>query len=105
METSSNVQGVLRYSHPLGLEINEKGICSGCLIHEERLFRLGSKMEWFACLVKDYKCKQKVKYDCIVPVLSKWLLFHSSYIKNKLNLNPLVVTYNKYFNTPLELKI
>ena len=24
--------------------------------------------------------------------------------KNKLNLNPLVVTYNKYFNTPIGIK-
>ena len=22
--------------HPLGLEINDQGICSGCLIHEEK---------------------------------------------------------------------
>ena len=22
--------------HPLGLEINEHGICSGCLVHEEK---------------------------------------------------------------------
>ena len=23
-------------NHPLGLELNEDGICSGCLIHEEK---------------------------------------------------------------------
>ena len=56
-------------------------------------------------LVNDYKCKQKVKYDCIVPVSGandSYFILHI--VKNKLNLNPLVVTYNKYFNTPIGIK-
>ena len=31
-------------------------------------------------------------------------LFYRRYRKNKLNLNPLLVTYNKYFNTELGIK-
>jgi N-acetyl sugar amidotransferase len=93
-------------NHPLGLELNEDGICSGCLIHEEK-----DSLDWdkrwddLEKLVKPYRCKQKVKYDCIVPVTGandSYFIMHL--VKNKLNLNPLAVTYNKYFNTPLGIR-
>ncbi len=107
METPSQCSRCLYdTSHPLGLEINEKGICSGCLIHEEKDY-LDWDQRWNDLLdiVNDYKCKQKVKYDCIVPVSGandSYFILHI--VKNKLNLNPLVVTYNKYFNTPIGIK-
>tara|TARA_B100000575_G_scaffold70093_1_gene54397 strand:- start:2055 stop:3275 length:1221 start_codon:yes stop_codon:yes gene_type:complete len=107
METPSQCSRCLYdTSHPLGLEINEKGICSGCLIHEEKDY-LDWDQRWneLLDLVNDYKCKQKVKYDCIVPVSGandSYFILHI--VKNKLNLNPLVVTYNKYFNTPIGIK-
>lgn len=107
METSSQCSRCLYdTSHPLGLEIDDKGICSGCLIHEEK-----DCLDWdhrwnkLLELVKNYRCKQKVKYDCIVPVSGandSYYILHI--VKNKLNLNPLVVTYNKYFNTPIGIK-
>lgn len=93
-------------NHPLGLEINDKGICSGCLIHEEK-----NSLDWdkrwddLEKLVKPYRCKQRVKYDCIVPVTGandSYFIMHL--VKNRLNLNPLAVTYNKYFNTPLGIR-
>ena len=107
MESSSQCSKCLYdISHPLGLEINDKGICSGCLIHEEKDY-LDWDQRWndLLALVKDYRCKQKVKYDCIVPVSGandSYYILHI--VKNKLNLNPLVVTYNKYFNTPVGIK-
>lgn len=107
METPSQCSRCLYdTSHPLGLEVNEKGICSGCLIHEEKDY-LDWDQRWndLLDLVNDYKCKQKVKYDCIVPVSGandSYFILHI--VKNKLNLNPLVVTYNKYFNTPIGIK-
>ncbi|MDC1443558.1 N-acetyl sugar amidotransferase [Gammaproteobacteria bacterium] len=93
-------------NHPLGLELNNEGICSGCLIHQEK-DHLDWNQRWddLENLIKPYKCKQKVKYDCIVPVTGandSYYIMHL--VKNKLNLNPLVVTYNKYFNTPLGIK-
>ena len=93
-------------NHPLGLEINDEGICSGCLIHKEK-----DTLDWdkrwddLEKLINPYRCKQRVKYDCIVPVTGandSYYIMHL--VKNKLNLNPLVVTYNKYFNTPLGIK-
>ena len=90
-------------THPLGLTIDEEGICSGCRIHEEK-DRLDWSERWkkLVRLVKDYKSKNKFTYDCIVPVngaTDSYYILHL--VKNKLNLNPLLVSYNKYFNTPI----
>ena len=93
-------------NHPLGLEINEEGVCSGCLIHEEK-----NNLDWDSRwqdleeLVKPYRSIQKVKYDCIVPVSGagdSYFILHT--VKEKLKLNPLVVSYNKYFNTPVGIR-
>ena len=93
-------------SHPLGLVIDGEGICSGCRIHEEK-----DSLDWsyrwdeLKKLVAPYRSTNGENYDCIVPVSGA----HDSYyilhlVKNKLKLNPLLVTYNKYFNTPLGIR-
>ena len=93
-------------AHPLGLIIDEDGICSGCRIHEEK-----DTLDWnkrFGLLediVRPYRSSKGDKYDCIVPVTGA----NDSYyivniVKNRLGLNPLLVTYNKYFNTPLGIR-
>ena len=91
--------------HPLGITFDEDGICSGCRIHEEK-----DKLDWdyrwekLKKLVKPYKSKSHT-YDCIVPVTAandSYFIVHL--VKNKLNLNPLLVTYNKYYNTPLGIR-
>jgi len=88
--------------HPLGIQFNKDGICSGCEIHEEK-----NSLDWDARLaklkkiVKNYKSK-KNNYDCIVPVTGaqdSYFILHV--VKNILGLNPLLVNYNKYYNTPL----
>ena len=92
--------------HPLGLEINDQGICSGCLIHEEKdNLDWDSRWQDLEELVRPYRSLQKIKYDCIVPVSGggdSYFIMHL--VKEKLKLNPLVVSYNKYFNTPLGIK-
>ena len=88
--------------HPLKLTINEEGICSGCLIHKEKdEIDWNKKLKDLKTLVKSYTSKNK-KYDCIVPVSGagdSYYLVHL--VKNVLNLNPLLVSYNKHYNTPL----
>ena len=93
-------------SHPLGLTLDEEGVCSGCRIHEEK-----DQLDWSArwerlkCIVKPYKIKKSNNYDCIVPVSGgqdSYYIVHL--VKNKLGLNPLLVTYNKYFNTSLGIQ-
>lgn len=109
MNTKMNLRCVrCLYSifHPLGLVLDELGVCSGCLIHEEK-----DKLDWperwrkLEGLVKPYRVETGKTYDCVVPVTGA----NDSYyivdtVKNRLGLNPLLVTYNKYFNTPLGVR-
>jgi N-acetyl sugar amidotransferase len=93
-------------AHPLGLVLDHEGICSGCRIHEEKDF-----LDWAARwakledLVRPYRNQTGSCYDCIVPVTgandSYWIVH---LVKERLGLNPLLVTYNKYFNTPLGIR-
>ena len=92
--------------HPLGLVLDDEGVCSGCRIHEEK-----NTLDWdtrwkkLEALVSPYKVKSGLSYDCIVPVTGgndSHFIVHI--VKNRLGLNPLLVTYNKYFNTPLGIR-
>ena len=90
--------------HPLGITFDENGVCSGCRIHEEK-DNLDWDLRWdkLQKIVKPYR--GKYKYDCIVPVSgAQDSYFIIDVIKNKLGLNPLAVSFNKYYNTPLGIK-
>lgn len=93
-------------AHPLGLTLDEEGICSGCRVHEEK-----DKLNWPARwerlqqLVEPHRSGDGTSYDCIVPVTGgqdSYYIVHL--VKEMLGLNPLLVTYNKYFNTPLGIR-
>lgn len=93
-------------AHPLGLVLDEEGICSGCRVHEEK-----DSLDWAArwakleAVVQPYRNPAGTGYDCIVPVTGandSYFIVHL--VKEKLGLNPLLVTYNKYFNTPLGVR-
>ena len=92
--------------HPLGITFDEEGICSGCRVHEEKdTLDWPERWEKLKKIIKDYRSIDRNKYDCIVPVTGandSYYILHL--IKNKLKLNPLLVTYNKYFNTPLGIR-
>ena len=68
------------------------GICTGCKVSNEK-----KTINWqkrFSLLKRLIK-KNKNNYDCIVPVSGgKDSYFQTHIIKNILNLNPLLVTYN-----------
>ena len=92
--------------HPLGLTLDDEGICSGCRVHEEK-----DSLDWnerwqkLEALVAPYRARNSRNYDCIVPVTGandSYYILHV--VKNRLKLNPLLVTYNKYFNTPLGIR-
>lgn len=93
-------------AHPLGLVLDEEGICSGCRIHEEK-DRLDWNERWARLerLVAPYRSAGGRNYDCIVPVSggndSYWIVH---LVKHRLGLNPLLVSYNKYFNTSLGIR-
>jgi N-acetyl sugar amidotransferase len=93
-------------SHPLGLVLDEAGICSGCRIHEEK-----NTLDWSArwrkleSIVSPYRISSGKTYDCIVPVTGANDSYYIVYlVKERLRLNPLLVTYNKYFNTALGIR-
>ena len=92
--------------HPLGITIDKEGICSGCRIHEEKDYLdWDSRLDLLKSIVKPYKSINSSNYDCIVPVTGgndSYFIVHV--VKNILKLNPLLVTHNKYFNTPLGIR-
>lgn len=93
-------------AHPLGITIDKEGVCSGCRIHEEK-DRLDWEGRWklLESLVQPYKSRNQASYDCIVPVTGandSYFILHT--VKHRLKLNPLIVTYNKYFNTELGIR-
>ena len=95
-----------RDDHPLGLVIDDDGICSGCRIHEEK-----DQLDWdhrwheLETLVAPYRSADTRNYDCIVPVSGagdSYFIMHT--VVNRLKLKPLLVTYNRYYNTPLGIR-
>lgn len=92
--------------HPLGLTFDSEGICSGCRIHEEKdTLDWNARWQRLQSLVQPYRSLSGRNYDCIVPVTGA----HDSHfivhvVKERLGLNPLLVTYNKYFNTSLGIR-
>jgi N-acetyl sugar amidotransferase len=87
--------------HPLFLTIDEDGICSGCRVHEEK-----DELNWFErekkliTILDNYRNKNSTNYDCIIPVSGardSFFIVHK--IKTEYGLNPLLVTYNKQYNT------
>ncbi len=106
MEIKQCKRCLYKSNHPLGITFDDEGICSGCRIHEEK-----DKLNWIERwnklekIIEIYKCKNNNNYDCIVPITgSQDSYFIVHLVKNKLKLNPLLVTYNKYFNTPLGIR-
>ncbi|RHX91296.1 N-acetyl sugar amidotransferase [Leptospira yasudae] len=88
--------------HPFGLVLDHEGICSGCRIHEEK-----DKIDWeerkskVLEIVEPFRSKSGKNYDCIVPVSGGYDSYYTVHlVKNILGLHPLLVTYNKYYNTP-----
>ena len=90
--------------HALGITFDDKGICSGCQIHEEKdSIDWSAKFEDLKKLVSPYK--EKDHYDCVVPVTAtsdSYFVLHN--VINVLKLKPLVVYYNKYFNNNLSIR-
>lgn len=87
-----------RCTYPIvavNLQISDDGVCTGCLVADEK-----PEIDWeerekeFAELLNQYKSKDGSNYDCIIPVSGgKDSHFQVYYIKEKLGLNPLLVSY------------
>lgn len=93
-------------NHPLNLMFDENGICSGCRVHEEKdQLDWESRFDQLKKLVNEYRSKKRTIHDCIVPVSGardSYFILHV--VKNILGLNPLLVTYNKQYNTRMGIR-
>lgn len=92
-----------------GIIFDEEGVCSGCRLIESR-----PTVDWLSRekmlreLLEEYKAKQREKdnpYDCIIPVSGgKDSTYQTWLMRTKFNMNPLLVTYNHTYNTPLGVR-
>ena len=92
--------------HPLKITFNQDGICSGCLIHEEKdLIDWNEREGKLKKIFAEYKNRSGKNYDCIIPVSGardSYFIVHKT--KNIYGMNPLLVTYNKQYNTPVGVR-
>jgi N-acetyl sugar amidotransferase len=93
-------------NHPLGIVLDEDGICSGCRVHEEKYeSNWPEKKIEFENLLSQYRSKSNFHYDCIIPVTGVGDdFFVVDTIKNEFNMNPLLVTYNNHYNTKVGVR-
>jgi N-acetyl sugar amidotransferase len=80
-------------NHPLGLAFDERGLCTGCLDWRAREQKLSAILE-------EHRDPKGLRHDCIVPVSGgRDSFFVVDLLKNKYGLNPLLVTFNRHYNT------
>ena len=92
--------------HPLHLTFDERGVCSGCRVHEEK-----DQLNWnesgkkLQAILDNYRNHSGNNYDCIIPVSgAKDSHFIVHTVKNVYGMNPLLVTYNKQYNTDVGVR-
>jgi N-acetyl sugar amidotransferase len=95
-----------RVNHPLGLILDSNEVCSGCIVHEEK-----NSLDWkkrfkdLREITDSYKLKSSNNYDCIVPVTGgqdTFFIVHT--VIHDLGLNPLLVNFNRNFNSAIGIK-
>lgn len=88
-------------NHPLMLGFDETGVCLGCRVHEEK-----DQLDWreretrLSAILDSYRGRSASGYDCIVPVSGardSYFILHT--IRKVYGLNPLLVSYNRQYNT------
>jgi N-acetyl sugar amidotransferase len=93
-------------NHPLNLVFDDDGVCSGCRVHEEKdQLEWGVRRERLGRLLDSYRSRSGSSYDCIIPVSGardSWFIVHT--IKVEFGMNPLLVLYNKHYNTRLGIR-
>lgn len=96
-----------------GIVLDDEGICSGCRTFELKTI-YQDRIDWadrrrkLGELLREYADRQRAKgnpYDCIIPVSGgKDSHFQTWLMRKEFGLNPLLVTYNHTFNTPLGIR-
>jgi N-acetyl sugar amidotransferase len=93
-------------NHPFGLGFDEDGVCLGCRVHEEK-----DRLDWvereqaLRRLLDDHRDRSPSGYDCVVPVSGGRDSFFILHLVRKVyGLNPLLVSYNRHYNTAAGLR-
>lgn len=90
-----------------GIVLNDKGICSACIGHEEKW----KKIDWQArrkqleSILEEFKSRTHSNYDCIIPVSGGKDSVYQVYMMTKVfNMRALTVTYKYADRTALGQK-
>lgn len=93
-------------NHPLNITFDEYGVCSGCRIHEEKdLLDWDERKEKLRKIFDEYRSSTNYAYDCIIPVCGardSYFIVHT--VKNIFKMHPLLVSYNKQYNTEIGIR-
>lgn len=93
-------------NHPLNLVFDDEGVCSGCRVHEEKdTLDWTVRKEKLRGLLNGYRAHSGRNYDCIIPVSGardSYFIVHT--VKRVFGMNPLLVTYNKQYNTDVGIR-
>lgn len=93
-------------AHPLHLTFDAEGVCSGCRVHEEKdMLDWSERADKLRSLLRAYRNRSGNNYDCVVPVSGgrdSYFIVHT--LKNVFGMNPLLVTYNKHYNTAVGVR-
>ncbi|MEE2960719.1 MAG: N-acetyl sugar amidotransferase [Myxococcota bacterium] len=93
-------------NHALGIIFDADGICSGCKIHEEKdALPWQERLQKLKAMVAPYKNSRRSIHDCVVPITGSRDSYYIVYVvKNILGLHPLLVNYNKHYNTRMGIR-
>lgn len=92
-------------NHPLGITFDAQGVCSGCRVHEEKTtLNWAERYKKLESLVAGFKNTTGQNYDCVVPVSGARDSYFIVHTVLKLGLRPLLVTYNKHYNTEVGIR-
>lgn len=93
-------------NHPLHLTFDQAGICSGCRVHEEKdILDWQARQVKLAALLNEFRSRTRNIHDCIIPVSGardSYFIVHV--VKNLFGMHPLLVTYNKHYNTQMGIR-
>ena len=93
-------------NHPLGMALDNSGLCTGCITHKEKdLIDWGKKWIELEQMCSDHLKKANDQiYDCIIPLNADAEDYYVVKLAKKLNLRPLLLYVNSYFGTDLSWK-
>lgn len=93
-------------NHPFGIILDREGVCSGCRVHEEKdVIDWAERSGKLKKILDEFRNKDGKNYDCIIPVSGardSYFIVHT--IKNVYKMHPLLVTYNKQYNTKVGIR-